>query len=994
MSLHYNAFISYRHAPLDTKVASEVQKQLERFRIPAAIRRQTGIRRIDRIFRDKEELSLTSDLNETIENALQNAEFLIVICSRSTKESIWVQREIEFFLKTHGRNRILTVVAEGEPAEVVPEILQYQQMELTAEDGSVQKVQVPIEPLSCDFRMPLRKAHREELPRLAAALLGCSYDDLRRRQRQYRTTRLAVASGAIMLGLAALSAYYVWSAAQIRENYEQALWNQSEYLASESQKTLKDGDRLTAMLLAVHGLPAEGEERPVVPDAVRALADASYAYKAPGSNDLSLDRSFSHPEAIGDYIADWERQRLITYGNYKLFVWDMQTGGALFSTVFPKRIRGVRLMEDGSLIVVSEELFRLDAETFSTLWQTDAYATHRVSFRSNGDLLLASGDTLHLIDSMTGQSLQSICLNDLLIEHSTATIHVMAVSQDDRYTAVSLKLGALDATTTLVWDLETNEIARNDTEFDYIHAMQFLPDGGLVVSGYPKEYDENLTFVNRGATYHFLFSGREQLICTEPDGSLRWRREVSYSQQYYGQWLLPCKYLDKAAVICAVGNIAEAMDVTDGTTLARFDLPAPMVAAEANDTRFRCILQNGQLAAITYTNGTPMTQEAFVTDLTSGRLSDDFLVRAEGEDRILLYRWGVFDETWKTVVEDDKELLLSSERCVTSQGVVILKDNTFFCYGDNVQWTASPETPENGRWKLLGTCADGSMVAALEKTSHTLLFIDGNTGETTAQVLSYELSGEPVYDGNKLYYFSSRLPGVVIADWESESFLPSETLADQYQMSLLPNGDGTEFLLWNYDEEFMLLTQQGLTGLTGTANGKLLLWQPDGGFVTADEKAIHLCDSDLQPLTQIPCDGKTVKAMHIHDGQLLVVYDTKKLFRYDAVTGAYLGSTDLGSSDNSRVEWDFSQPGRLALLLGMDLNLIDLNSWQMYTFVEDCFGRLREKDQLFVRGYAGTSSYSLGLFRFYDYGELILRAEKILGKLELSAEQKTKYGIE
>ena len=164
--------------------------------------------------------------------------------------------------------------------------------------------------------------------------------------------------------------------------------------------------------------------------------------------------------------------------------------------------------------------------------------------------------------------------------------------------------------------------------------------------------------------------------------------------------------------------------------------------------------------------------------------------------------------------------------------------------------------------------------------------------------------------------------------------------------------------------------------------------------MTADDIAIHLCDSDLQPLTQIPCDGKTVKAMHIHDGQLLVVYDTKKLFRYDAVTGAYLGSTDLGSSDNSRVEWDFSQPGRLALLLGMDLNLIDLNSWQMYTFVEDCFGRLREKDQLFVRGYAGTSSYSLGLFRFYDYGELILRAEEILGKLELSAEQKTKYGIE
>ena len=51
---HYNAFISYKHAPLDTKVASEVQTRLERFRIPKAIQKSSGIEKIDRIFRDKE----------------------------------------------------------------------------------------------------------------------------------------------------------------------------------------------------------------------------------------------------------------------------------------------------------------------------------------------------------------------------------------------------------------------------------------------------------------------------------------------------------------------------------------------------------------------------------------------------------------------------------------------------------------------------------------------------------------------------------------------------------------------------------------------------------------------------------------------------------------------------------------------------------------------------------------------------------------------------
>ncbi len=37
MALKYNAFISYRHSELDSKIASEVQTRLERFRIPKAL---------------------------------------------------------------------------------------------------------------------------------------------------------------------------------------------------------------------------------------------------------------------------------------------------------------------------------------------------------------------------------------------------------------------------------------------------------------------------------------------------------------------------------------------------------------------------------------------------------------------------------------------------------------------------------------------------------------------------------------------------------------------------------------------------------------------------------------------------------------------------------------------------------------------------------------------------------------------------------------------
>ncbi len=152
---HYNAFISYKHAPEDNRIAEAVHKGLERFHIPRKIRKKTGIKRINRIFRDKDELPITSDLSDSISNALEDADYLIVICSVNTKESAWVPREIDYFLKNHSKKDIFTVLVNGEPYDVIPDILKYEETVVTDEDGKERTVKVPTEPLSCDFRMPL-----------------------------------------------------------------------------------------------------------------------------------------------------------------------------------------------------------------------------------------------------------------------------------------------------------------------------------------------------------------------------------------------------------------------------------------------------------------------------------------------------------------------------------------------------------------------------------------------------------------------------------------------------------------------------------------------------------------------------------------------------------------------------------------------------------------------------------------------------------------------
>ena len=72
MSIHYNAFISYRHHPDDIRVAAEIHRSLERFKIPKALKKKSPTKTNLRLFRDKEELPITSNLNDDIESAIRN----------------------------------------------------------------------------------------------------------------------------------------------------------------------------------------------------------------------------------------------------------------------------------------------------------------------------------------------------------------------------------------------------------------------------------------------------------------------------------------------------------------------------------------------------------------------------------------------------------------------------------------------------------------------------------------------------------------------------------------------------------------------------------------------------------------------------------------------------------------------------------------------------------------------------------------------------------
>lgn len=193
---HYDAFISYRHSPLDSFVAESLHKKLESFRLPKSVLKKVknGKTRIERVFRDVDELPLSDDLSDPISNALANSDFLITICTPRYPLSRWCLKEIEVFLQTHPRDHILVVLADAEPADSFPEILTYEMVELKDENGIPHLVRKEIEPLAADTRGGNRKEILKAMDiaviKLAAAMFGLNYDDLRQRHRERAMRRM------------------------------------------------------------------------------------------------------------------------------------------------------------------------------------------------------------------------------------------------------------------------------------------------------------------------------------------------------------------------------------------------------------------------------------------------------------------------------------------------------------------------------------------------------------------------------------------------------------------------------------------------------------------------------------------------------------------------------------------------------------------------------------------------------------------------------------
>ena len=220
----YKAFISYSHA--DERWARWLHKHLEGFQLPTGMPAGKGLTRrpLRPVFRDRDELASSSDLDQALLDALGESENLIVICSAASARSRWVNAEVEAFLAMGRGDAIFPIATEAFSDELLPPALANAQLTPIAAD------------LVADGR-------RNALLKIVAGILRIRFDDLRGRAELRRRKRLLAITALSTTGFlltSALAAYALYARAAAEE---------ARLAAEESRETAQQVTRFIVGIL-------------------------------------------------------------------------------------------------------------------------------------------------------------------------------------------------------------------------------------------------------------------------------------------------------------------------------------------------------------------------------------------------------------------------------------------------------------------------------------------------------------------------------------------------------------------------------------------------------------------------------------------------------------------------------------------------------------------------------------------------------------------------
>ena len=285
----YLAFISYRHLPDSNDAALRIRKGLEGYHLPKGC----SLPKRRRVFRDNDELPTSSDLGMDIENALRDSEYLIALCSEEYLKSKWCLREMETFIESGRKDRILPVLLSGTPETSIPKEIRdlpvaadlragttggSPKNAAEAADISGHPCETTAEPADASARPYDRAKVKSAIPALLGVMSDMNPERIAGAEFKFRASAVAAAVSFLAAGLLGFAGYASYTADRIAENNiriaaaaeetakeerqalkerDTALLRQSEYLAEQAWKAIEADDTDEAIRLALEALPED-----------------------------------------------------------------------------------------------------------------------------------------------------------------------------------------------------------------------------------------------------------------------------------------------------------------------------------------------------------------------------------------------------------------------------------------------------------------------------------------------------------------------------------------------------------------------------------------------------------------------------------------------------------------------------------------------------------------------------------------------------------------
>jgi WD40 repeat protein len=354
----YTAFMSYSHAA-DGKLAPALQSALHQFAKPWYRLRAVSV------FRDKTSLSANPGLWSSIEKALNESQYFILMASPEAAASQWVQKEIQTWVQL-GRLKTVLIVLTGGSVQWNSAAGDFDWDSTTALPDLL-KATFTEQPLYVDLKWARTEEQlssrdprfREAVASIASALRRIPMDeligeDVRLHQRATRLANGAVASLALFAIGAGLAAYYATQQKEAaKRQRDEALRAQSLYLADLSNQQTMAGEARYGILLALEGLPTDPNKpgRPLVPQTeaalYRSLASSRQLTAFEGHKDSVIHATFA-PDGSTIVTSSLD-------GTVKL--WDAETGKYI-STLREEQneldaVRHIAYSADGTKMVAS-----------------------------------------------------------------------------------------------------------------------------------------------------------------------------------------------------------------------------------------------------------------------------------------------------------------------------------------------------------------------------------------------------------------------------------------------------------------------------------------------------------------------------------------------------------------------------------------------------------------------------------------------------------------